>query len=85
MGGTPGGSLVETLHPQCNGPRFDPWARTKISHVTTQSLYATAKTQCTPKLKTKSPKHCREFPGSPVVMTPCFHCRGHGFSPWLEN
>ena len=24
----------------------------------------------------------REFPGSPVVRTPCFHCRGPGFDPW---
>ena len=23
----------------------------------------------------------REFPGSPVVRTPSFHCRGHGFDP----
>lgn len=23
-----------------------------------------------------------EFPGRPVVKTLCFHCRGHGFSPW---
>ena len=22
-----------------------------------------------------------EFPGGPVVRTPCFHCRGHGFDP----
>ena len=22
-----------------------------------------------------------DFPGSPVVKTPCFHCRGHGFDP----
>ena len=22
------------------------------------------------------------FPGSPVVKTPRFHCRGHGFNPW---
>ena len=22
-----------------------------------------------------------EFPGSPVVRTPCFHCRGHGLIP----
>ena len=21
------------------------------------------------------------FPGSPVVKTPCFHCRGSGFDP----
>ena len=26
-----------------------------------------------------------DFPGSPVVKTPCFHCRGHRFDPWLEN
>lgn len=24
-----------------------------------------------------------DFPGSPVVKTPCFHCRGLGFDPWL--
>lgn len=23
----------------------------------------------------------RHFPGRPVVKTPCFHCRGHGFHP----
>ena len=23
-----------------------------------------------------------DFPGSPVVKTPSFHCRGHGFDPW---
>ena len=26
---------------------------------------------------------CWDFPGGPVVKTPCFHCRGHGFDPWL--
>ena len=25
------------------------------------------------------------FPGSPVVKTPCFQCRGHGFNPYLGN
>ena len=25
------------------------------------------------------------LPGSPVVRTPCFHCRGHGFDPWSRN
>ena len=25
------------------------------------------------------------FPGGPVVKTLCFHCRGHGFSPWSGN
>ena len=24
-----------------------------------------------------------DFPGGPVVMTLCFHYRGHGFNPWL--
>ena len=23
-----------------------------------------------------------DFPGGPVVQTPCFHCRGHGFDSW---
>ena len=27
----------------------------------------------------------REFPAGPVVGTPCFHCRGPEFSPWLGN
>ena len=26
-----------------------------------------------------------EFPGSPVVRTLFFHCRGPGFNPWLGN
>ena len=26
-----------------------------------------------------------DFPGSPVVKTPPFHCRGHGFDPWSGN
>ena len=24
-----------------------------------------------------------DFPGGPVIKTPCFHCRGPGFHPWL--
>ena len=27
----------------------------------------------------------RDFPGSPLVKTPRFHCGGHGFHPWLGN
>ena len=26
-----------------------------------------------------------DFPGGPVVKTPCFQCRGHKFNPWLGN
>lgn len=26
-----------------------------------------------------------DFPGGTVVETPRFHCRGHGFDPWLSN
>ena len=26
-----------------------------------------------------------DFPGGPVVETPRFLCRGHGFDPWLGN
>ena len=25
--------------------------------------------------------HYRDFPGGPVLETPCFHCRGHGSIP----
>ena len=28
---------------------------------------------------------CRDFPGSPVVKTPCFHCMGHKFDPSSGN
>ena len=31
---------------------------------------------------TDSRKQWREFPGSPVVRTLSFHCRGRGFNPW---
>jgi len=24
-----------------------------------------------------------DLPGGPVTETPCSHCRGHGFHPWL--
>ena len=27
----------------------------------------------------------RDFPGGPVVKTPCFHCRGNGLHPWSGN
>ena len=27
----------------------------------------------------------RDSLGTPVVRTPCFHCRRHGFNPWLGN
>ena len=26
-----------------------------------------------------------DFPGSPVVKTPHFPCKGHGFDPWSGN
>ena len=26
-----------------------------------------------------------DFPGGPVVKTPCSQCRGHGFNPWSGN
>ena len=27
----------------------------------------------------------KDFPGGPMIETPPFHCRGHGFNPWSEN
>ena len=33
----------------------------------------------------KKMKQGQEFPGSPVVKTLRFHCRAHGFNPWLGN
>ena len=27
----------------------------------------------------------QDFPGGPVVETPRFHFRGHGFNPWSGN
>ena len=29
--------------------------------------------------------HVGDIPGGPVIKTLCFHCRGHGFDPWLGN
>ena len=31
-GHSPGGPVVKTLHPQCKGPRFDPWSGNWIPH-----------------------------------------------------
>ena len=33
----------------------------------------------------ESEVHLRDSPGGPVVKTPHFHCRGHGFDPWPGN
>ena len=30
-------------------------------------------------------KKVREFPGSPMVKNPCFHCQRHGFNFGLGN
>ena len=30
-------------------------------------------------------KYLWEFPGRPVVRTPCSHCRGPRFNPWSGN
>ena len=30
-------------------------------------------------------KKMRDFPDSPMVKTPCSHCRGPGLDPWLGN
>ena len=32
-----------------------------------------------PNPRWKSERRQRDFPGGPVVKTPCFHCRRHGF------
>ena len=34
-------------------------------------------------LNTSIKEDPQDFPDGPVVMTPSFHCRGHGFDPWL--
>ena len=33
----------------------------------------------------KKKNYKEEFPGDPVFRTPCFHCQGPGFNPWLGN
>ena len=38
-----------------------------------------------PSLKLKSLCHLWDFPGSPVVKTLCFQCKGLRFDPWLGN
>ena len=35
--------------------------------------------------KTDLKKTYRDFPGSPVVKTQYFQCRGHGLNLWSEN
>ena len=36
-------------------------------------------------LATSSQHHPRDFPGGPVVKTPCFQSWGYKFNPWLGN
>ena len=38
----------------------------------------------TRKALSKEMEH-RERPDGPVAKTLSFHCRGHGFDPWLGN
>lgn len=33
----------------------------------------------------QSAEESLDFPGGPEVKTLCFHCRKHGFYPWLGN
>ena len=33
----------------------------------------------------KSKEGCGDFPGGPAVKILHFHCRAHGFGPWLGN
>ena len=34
------------------------------------------------KVEPEKRKKQEDFPGGPVLKTPCFHCRGRGFDPW---
>ena len=56
------------------------------SHLTPQTSRPPSSAS-TPNLchSTNSNSTFRAFPGSPVVRTPRFHCRGHGLHPWAEN
>ena len=38
-----------------------------------------------PKGKDLQETAVRDFPGSPVVVTPCFHCRGQGVSSLVQQ
>ena len=54
----------------------------KCTPMFTVALFITAKTRKQPKCPPTDEqiKMCyRDFPGDPVVKTPCFHFRGHGF------
>ena len=35
--------------------------------------------------RTVSEEVKEDFPGGPVAKTLYFHCKGHGFNPWLRN
>lgn len=37
------------------------------------------------KLDWETRNNCWDFPGSPVVTTLHFHCKGSGFNPYSEN
>ena len=37
------------------------------------------------KEREKKKENCRDFLGTPLIKSPCFHCRGHKFYLWLEN
>ena len=49
------------------------------------SLHSTLKSPPTTTLERILRLLLWQFPGGPVVKTPCFHSRGHGFHPRLRN
>ena len=58
-----------------------PTAEAKIVHITSPTLNIHLET----KLLCQYEDEGRDIPGGPVVRTPSFHCREHGFDPWSGN
>ena len=51
-----------------------------LGHVKWNSYFMARQEKCKPSNSAPG-----EFLGSPVVRTPCFHCRTHRFNLWLGN
>ena len=84
-GGKPGTNFQSPLPIESHRMCLIPPA-TELWHVWKVVYHKTSlKMQC--HKQTNKNKRCsaREFPGSSVVRTPCFHCQQPGFNTWLEN
>ena len=79
--------MVKTSPSNAEGQVSTPGQGAKISEASWPKKHKTENRNniATNSIKTFKRVHIRDYPGGLLVKTLCFHCRGHGFDPWLGN